>query len=113
MGINLLLSGDNAVVITRAARELPPKERFWGKVVGAGAAAVLLVLFTGIVATLMQWPYLKLAGGLLRDDPIVMAHIPADKADAVDLACGIAGAIVVVLAGLFMARLQRARPTES
>jgi YjbE family integral membrane protein len=64
MGINILLSGDNAVVIALAVRSLPPKERFWGMALGAGAAAVLLILFTGIVATLMQLPYLKLAGGL-------------------------------------------------
>ena len=64
MGINILLSGDNAVVIALAVRDLPPKERFWGMVLGAGAAAVLLIVFTGIVATLMQLPYLKLAGGL-------------------------------------------------
>jgi len=64
MGINILLSGDNAVVIALAVRALPPKERFWGMVLGAGAAAVLLILFTCIVATLMQLPYLKLAGGL-------------------------------------------------
>ena len=64
MGINILLSGDNAVVIALAVRALPPKERFWGMVLGAGAAAVLLILFTGIVATLMQLPYLKLAGWL-------------------------------------------------
>jgi len=64
MGINILLSGDNAVVIALAVRALPPKERFWGMVLGAGCAAVLLILFTGIVATLMQLPYLKFAGGL-------------------------------------------------
>src|SRR5215470_3498664 len=64
MGINILLSGDNAVVIALAVRALPPKERFWGMVLGAGAAAVLLILFTGVVATLMKLPYLKLAGGL-------------------------------------------------
>ena len=64
MGINILLSGDNAVVIALAVRALPPKERFWGMVLGAGAAAVLLIAFTGIVATLMKLPYLKFAGGL-------------------------------------------------
>ena len=64
MGINILLSGDNAVVIALAVRGLPPKERFWGMVLGAGCAAVLLILFTGVVATLMQLPYLKFAGGL-------------------------------------------------
>ena len=64
MGINILLSGDNAVVIALAVRGLPPKERFWGMILGAGAAAVLLILFTGIVASLMELPYLKLVGGL-------------------------------------------------
>jgi YjbE family integral membrane protein len=64
MGINILLSGDNAVVIALAVRGLPPRERFWGMVFGAGAAAVLLIIFTGVVATLMELPYLKLAGGL-------------------------------------------------
>lgn len=64
MGINILLSGDNAVVIALACRDLPPKERFWGMVLGAGVAAVLLIVFTGVVATLMQLPYLKLAGGM-------------------------------------------------
>ena len=64
VGINILLSGDNAVVIALACRALPPRERFWGMVCGAGVAAVLLILFTGIVATLLELPYLKLAGGL-------------------------------------------------
>jgi YjbE family integral membrane protein len=64
MGINILLSGDNAVVIALAVRALPRKERFWGMVLGAGVASALLITFTGIVATLMKLPYLKLAGGL-------------------------------------------------
>jgi YjbE family integral membrane protein len=64
MGINILLSGDNAVVIALAVRALPPRERFWGMVLGAGCAAVLLILFTGIVATLLKLPYLKLIGGI-------------------------------------------------
>ena len=64
MGINILLSGDNAVVIALAVRGLPARQRLWGMVLGAGCAAVLLILFTGIVATLMQLPYLKFAGGL-------------------------------------------------
>jgi YjbE family integral membrane protein len=64
IGINILLSGDNAVVIALACRELPPRQRFWGMVLGAGVAAVLLILFTGVVATLMELPYLKLVGGV-------------------------------------------------
>jgi YjbE family integral membrane protein len=64
MGINILLSGDNAVVIALACRALPPRERFWGMVFSAGLAAILLIAFTGVVATLLKLPYLKLAGGL-------------------------------------------------
>lgn len=64
MGINVLLSGDNAVAIALAVRGLPPRQRFWGMALGAGCAAVLLILFTGIAATLLGLPYLKLIGGL-------------------------------------------------
>jgi len=61
--INILLSGDNAVVIAMACRGLPPRQRMWGMVIGAGVASVLLIIFTGVVATLMTLPYLKLVGG--------------------------------------------------
>ena len=62
--INVLLSGDNALVIAMACRGLAPKQRFWGMVLGAAAAVVLRIIFTGIVATLLELPYLKLIGGL-------------------------------------------------
>src|SRR5438552_15834478 len=62
--INVLLSGDNALVIAMACRGLPPRQRFWGMVLGAGVAVVLRIIFTGIVVTLMALPYLKLVGGL-------------------------------------------------
>src|SRR5262245_17833433 len=62
--INVLLSGDNALVIAMACRGLHGRHRFWGMVVGAGIAVVLLITFTGVVATLMVLPYLKLVGGL-------------------------------------------------
>ena len=39
--INILLSGDNAVVIALACRSLPPKQRFWGILLGAGAAVAV------------------------------------------------------------------------
>jgi YjbE family integral membrane protein len=64
MWINILLSGDNAVVIAMACRGLPHRQRLWGMVLGAGVAVVLRILFTGIVATLMTLPYLKIVGGL-------------------------------------------------
>jgi YjbE family integral membrane protein len=62
--INVLLSGDNALVIALACRGLEPRQRLWGMILGAAAAVVLRIIFTGIVATLMALPYLKLVGGL-------------------------------------------------
>jgi YjbE family integral membrane protein len=62
--INVLLSGDNALVIALACRGLEPRHRLWGMILGAGAAVFLRIIFTGIVVTLMELPYLKLAGGL-------------------------------------------------
>ena len=62
--INILLSGDNAVVIALACRSLPPKERKWGLLLGAGAAVLLRIFFTLIIAQLMGLPFLKLAGGV-------------------------------------------------
>src|SRR5712672_3029291 len=64
MWINILLSGDNALVIAMACRGLPPKQRLWGMILGAGVAVFLRIIFTGIVVTLMNLPYLKLVGGL-------------------------------------------------
>ncbi len=65
IGINIILSGDNAVVIALACRMLPPKERFWGMILGAGVAVLLRILFTLVVAQAMGYPFLKLVGGLL------------------------------------------------
>lgn len=62
--IDALLSGDNAVVIALACRELPPKQRLWGIILGAGLAIGLRVFFTAIVSHVMLLPYLKLLGGV-------------------------------------------------
>jgi YjbE family integral membrane protein len=62
--INILLSGDNALVIALACRGLHGKRRLWGMVFGAGVAILLRIVFAGLVAQLMSWPFLKLFGGL-------------------------------------------------
>ena len=64
MWINVLLSGDNALVIAMACQGLPPKQRLWGMILGAGVAVALRIVFTGVVASLMLLPYLKIVGGL-------------------------------------------------
>jgi YjbE family integral membrane protein len=63
--INILLSGDNAIVIALACRALPPKQRFWGIILGAGAAVGLRIFFTVILAYVLELPWLRLIGGLL------------------------------------------------
>jgi YjbE family integral membrane protein len=64
MWINILLSGDNAVVIAMACRGLPPRQRLWGMILGAGVAVVLRIIFTAVVASLMLLPWLKIVGGV-------------------------------------------------
>jgi YjbE family integral membrane protein len=63
--INVLLSGDNAVVIALACRTLEPRQRVWGMILGAGVAVLLRIVFTAVVAQIMAFPYLKLVGGIL------------------------------------------------
>ncbi|HEX6703218.1 MAG TPA: TerC family protein [Albitalea sp.] len=62
---NIVLSGDNAVVIALAARSLPPHQQtkaiFWG----SGAAIVMRIVLTLIAVEMLKWPYLKIIGGLL------------------------------------------------
>jgi YjbE family integral membrane protein len=65
IGVNIVLSGDNAVVIAMACMTLPPKQRLWGMILGAGVAVLLRVLFTLVVAEAMNYPFLKLVGGVL------------------------------------------------
>lgn len=65
IGVNIILSGDNAVVIAMACRMLPPRQRMWGMILGAGVAVLLRVLFTLVVAQAMSYPFLKLIGGVL------------------------------------------------
>jgi YjbE family integral membrane protein len=86
IGVNIILSGDNAVVIALAARSLPAKQQkqaiFWG----AGAAIVLRIILTLFAVALLALPWLKLVGSLLLfwigvkllipedDDPDIKAH---------------------------------------
>jgi YjbE family integral membrane protein len=63
--INILLSGDNAVVIALACRGLPPKSRKIGIIAGAGVAIVLRIIFTLLVVSLLAIPWLRLGGSLL------------------------------------------------
>lgn len=62
---NIVLSGDNAVVIAMAARSLPSHQQkkaiFWG----SAAAIVMRIILTLIAVEMLKWPYLKIVGALL------------------------------------------------
>ncbi len=62
--INILLSGDNAVVIALACRNLPPKQRRWGIFWGAIGAIVLRIILTFFAVSLLKLPWLKIVGGV-------------------------------------------------
>jgi YjbE family integral membrane protein len=82
--INILLSGDNAIVIAMACRALPPRQRFWGIILGAGAAVLLRVFFTVILQYVLELPWLKLVGGLLLLW-IAIKLLTQDEADEADI----------------------------
>ena len=63
--VNILLSGDNAVVIALAARNLPARQQRMAILGGSGAAIVLRVVLTVFAVQLLQYPYLKLVGSVL------------------------------------------------
>jgi YjbE family integral membrane protein len=65
IGVNIVLSGDNAVVIALAARSLPPKQRSQAILWGAGAAVVLRIILTIFAVALLTLPWLKIVGSLL------------------------------------------------
>ena len=63
--IDLLLAGDNAVVIALAVRSLPPQQQWWGRIWGTAGAVVLRLVFLLIITVLLRVPLLKFAGGLV------------------------------------------------
>ncbi|MSP98612.1 MAG: TerC family protein [Betaproteobacteria bacterium] len=79
--INIVLSGDNAVVIALAARSLPPQQQkaaiFWG----SGAVVVVRIILTIAAVELLKLPYLKIAGGLLLLWIAVRLLLPEDEGE--------------------------------
>src|SRR6202521_6392175 len=126
IGVNIILSGDNAVVIALAARSLPATQQkqaiFWG----AGAAIVLRILLTLFAVALLALPWLKLVGSALLfwigikllvpedEDPDIKAHehlmsaiktiLIADLVMSLDnviaVAAAAGGSVVLLILGL-------------
>jgi YjbE family integral membrane protein len=78
IGVNIILSGDNAVVIALAARSLPAKQQKQAVIWGSLAAIVMRVILTLFAVALLQLPWLKLVGSLLLFWIGVKLLIPED-----------------------------------
>jgi YjbE family integral membrane protein len=102
--INILLSGDNALVVAMACRGLEPRQRLWGMVLGTGAAVLLRIVFTVVIASVMGLPYLKLVAGLALIVIAAKLLVPRDEAQgAVGSASHLWAAVrIVVLADVVM-----------
>ncbi len=97
IGVNVVLSGDNAVVIALAARRLPPGQQKLAILWGAGAAVVLRVVLTLFAVALLSLPWLKLAGGLLLFWIGVRLLVPENGGEDVSAADNLMAAIRTIL----------------
>ena len=79
--IDILLGGDNAVVIALACRKLPPKQRKLGIIYGTVGAIVLRVILIAFALTLLAVPYLKLVGAILLVWIGVKLLLPEDEGE--------------------------------
>jgi len=95
--VNIILSGDNAVVIALAARSLPKDQQkktiFWGAI----AAVALRIILTLFVVALLQYPYLRIVGGLLLFWIAVKLLIPVRGDDDIESSGNLLQAIKTIL----------------
>ena len=96
--VNIILSGDNAVVIALAARSLPPRQQKQAVIWGAGAAVVLRIILTIVAVELLRLPWLRLIGGVLLFWIAVKLMVPEDGGeDGVDSSDNLWAAIKTIL----------------
>src|ERR671931_1480174 len=97
IGVNIILSGDNAVVIALAARSLPKKQQkqavFWG----AGAAVIMRIILTIFAVALLTLPWLKIIGSLLLFWIGVKLLIPEEDEEEIEASDKLLTAIKTIL----------------
>ncbi|MDB5865166.1 MAG: integral rane protein [Betaproteobacteria bacterium] len=81
IGVNIVLSGDNAVVIALAARSLPPKQQKAAILWGSGAAVIMRIILTIVAVEMLKLPYLKLIGAVLLLWIAVKLLIPEEEGE--------------------------------
>ena len=96
--IDLVLAGDNAVVIALAVRSLPPQQRFWGRVWGTVGAVILRLAFIAIVSFLTTQPVLRIVGGLvLIWIAIKLVRPSANETETVQAGASLGAAIRIII----------------
>src|SRR5690349_4490219 len=104
IGVNIVLSGDNAVVIALAARSLPPAQQKKAVIWGSGAAVVMRIVLTVVAVELLRLPYLKLVGAVLLLWIGIQLLVPHEEEEGSGKASAGMGAAVrtILLADLVM-----------
>jgi len=97
IGVNIILSGDNAVVIALAARSLPAKQQKAAILWGSGAAVVMRIVLTIFAVALLTLPWLKLVGSLLLFWIGVKLLIPEEDNADIDASDNLIAAIKTIL----------------
>lgn len=103
--VDLLLGGDNAVVIALACRNLPPERRMTGILWGTGGAIVLRVVLITFALALLVLPYLKLVGGLLLLWIGVKLMLPQDGSENIQGGTTLLTAIKTIIVADFIMSL--------
>ncbi|MDD2669287.1 MULTISPECIES: TerC family protein [Zoogloea] len=103
IAIDLVLSGDNAVVIALACRRLQPEQRKIGIFWGVAGAVSLRVVLTAFAASLLGYPWLKLIGGLLLLWIGVKLLLPDGEGEhEINPATSVAGAVKTIIVADFV-----------
>ena len=98
IGVNIILSGDNAVVIALAARSLPPAQQKKAIMWGSGAAVVMRIVLTIVAVEMLKLPYLKIVGAGLLMWIGIQLLLPEDEGEGEGAATGnLAAAIRTIL----------------
>jgi len=97
IGVNIVLSGDNAVVIALAARSLPAKQQKLAILWGAGAAVILRIILTFFAVALLALPWLKIVGSLLLFWIGIKLLVPEEPGDDVQASDSLMTAIKTIL----------------
>jgi YjbE family integral membrane protein len=97
IGVNIILSGDNAVVIALAARSLPQRQQKAAVLWGSGAAVVMRIILTVFAVALLTLPWLKIIGSLLLFWIGIKLLVPEDGDEDISASDNLMAAIKTIL----------------